>query len=116
NVRKPLIFKLNVPSTARANEEISVELHLQTQYRECFVVQGYLVSSVQIGGGFDYLQTRCVCIDSPITFYWDFEVPKTVMFTIVVDIIKKKGICPNDVAVVPITGDRYYTEHTVYVI
>ncbi|XP_076769308.1 prolactin-inducible protein homolog isoform X2 [Arvicanthis niloticus] len=113
--RRPLLFDLKVPSTAAANEEITVALKLQTQYRECLVIKTYLVSNLPIGGSFAYVQTGCLCNDHPTTFYWDFDVPETIDFAVVVDIVKEKGICPNDVAVVPITGDRYVTYHTVYV-
>lgn len=44
------------------------------------------------------------------------SLPETVNFAIVVEITKEKNICPNDVAVVPISGDRYHTFRTVSVI
>lgn len=44
------------------------------------------------------------------------SLPETVNFAIVVEINKDKNICPNDVAVVPISGDRYHTFRTVSVI
>lgn len=43
------------------------------------------------------------------------SLPETVTIKILVEIIPEKNICPNDVAVVPISGDMYYTFHTVYV-
>ncbi|XP_059112569.1 prolactin-inducible protein [Peromyscus eremicus] len=115
NIRKPLNFYLDVPNSAVSGEEITVKLGLETEYRECLVVKAYLVSSTPMDGSFSYNQTRCLCNDYGITFYWDFTVHQTVRFAIVVEIIKERNICPNDVAVVPINGDRYYTYHTVFV-
>ncbi|XP_031236680.1 prolactin-inducible protein homolog [Mastomys coucha] len=115
NTRKALTFNLSVPSRAQRNEEISLALELGTQYKECMVIKTYLVSSVPIEGGFNYVQTRCLCPDYPTTIYWDFIVTETATIAIVVDIVKERNICPNDVAVVPITGDRYHTIHTIYV-
>ncbi|XP_021045355.1 prolactin-inducible protein homolog [Mus pahari] len=113
-VRKPVLFDLHVPSTAEANQEISVKLRLQTQYEECMVVKAYLVSSVPMEGAFNYAQTHCLCIDFNITLFWDFEVIETLTFAIVVDIVNEWNICPYDMAVVPITGNRYLTYRTVY--
>ncbi|XP_032761095.1 prolactin-inducible protein [Rattus rattus] len=114
-VPQPLLFQLNVPSTPDENQEVDMSLTLQTQYKECLVVKVYLVSNTPVDGGFNYIQTRCICNDHPTTLYWNFEVTQTLTFRIMVDIVKDKGICPDNVAVVPISGDRYYTDRTVYV-
>ncbi|XP_051008348.1 prolactin-inducible protein homolog [Acomys russatus] len=115
NVPKPLSFDLKVPSTAKPNEMISVELRLTTEYKECFVAKAYLVSSEPMEGAFNYVQTRCLCIDFPASFFWDFEVTRSVYFKVVVDLTKEKGICPDDYAVIPITANRFYTERYVHV-
>lgn len=39
---KSILFHLDVPTTATANEEITVKLGLETQYNECSVVSRYL--------------------------------------------------------------------------
>ncbi|XP_021010014.1 prolactin-inducible protein homolog [Mus caroli] len=114
NVRKPILFDLHVPSTAEANQEISVKLKLQTQYEECMEVKAYLLSSVPMEGAFNYTQTHCLCNDHTITLFWDFEVIETVKFAIVLKIVNEKNICPNDLAVLPIKGDQYLTYRTEY--
>ncbi|XP_052575360.1 prolactin-inducible protein homolog [Peromyscus californicus insignis] len=114
-IRKSLKFFLDVPKSAAAGEEITVKLGLETEYYECLVVKAYLVSPIPMDGSFSYNQTRCLCNDYGITFYWDFTVHQTVKFAIVVEIIKERNICPNDVAVVPISGDRFHTYRTVFV-
>ncbi|EDL13498.1 prolactin induced protein, isoform CRA_b [Mus musculus] len=38
NVRKPLLIEIDVPSTAQENQEITVQVTVETQYRECMVV------------------------------------------------------------------------------
>ncbi|XP_006997210.1 prolactin-inducible protein homolog [Peromyscus maniculatus bairdii] len=116
SIRKPLKFYLDVPKSAMSGEEITVKLGLETEYRECLVVKAYLVSPTPMEGNFSFNQTRCLCNDYRVTFYWDFPVHETVNFAIVVEITKDKNICPNDVAVVPINGDRYHTFRTVSVI
>ncbi|KAL1777991.1 prolactin-inducible protein-like [Sigmodon hispidus] len=115
NVRRPLVFNLEVPTSAKAEEEITVKLGLRTEYHECMVIKAYLVSSEQMEGNFHFNQTRCLCSDYGINFYWDFPVHRTVRFAIVIEVIKEKNICPNDEAVVPIVGDLYYTYRTVSV-
>ncbi|XP_021021420.1 prolactin-inducible protein homolog [Mus caroli] len=113
NVRKPLLMELDVPRTAQQNEQITVQLTVETQYRECMVVKAYLVSNEPMEGAFNYVQTRCLCNDHPIKFFWDMEIKKTVTFATVIDIVQEKNICPNDMAVVPITGNRYYAYNIV---
>ncbi|MEJ1280988.1 prolactin-inducible protein [Cricetulus griseus] len=114
SIRKPLIFSLDVPNSANANEEITLKLGMKSEYRECLVVRASLESSSKIEGSFNFKQTRCICNDQ-VNLYWDFPVTQTVTIKILVEIIPEKNICPNDVAVVPISGDMYYTFHTVYV-
>ncbi|XP_021046864.1 prolactin-inducible protein homolog [Mus pahari] len=114
--RKALLFELVVPSTAKENQEVTAELRLQTQYDECMVIKAYLVSNVPMEGSFNYIQTRCLCKDYPVAFFWDFVVTQTVTFATVVDIVTERNICPNDEAVVPITGNRYHTYRTVRMI
>ncbi|XP_028732231.1 prolactin-inducible protein homolog [Peromyscus leucopus] len=116
DIRKPLKFYVNVPKSAKSGEEITLKLGLETEYRECLVVKAYLISSIPMEGNFNFNQTRCLCNDYRVTFYWDFPVYETVNFAIVVEIIKERNICPNNVAVVPIIGDRYHTFRTVSVI
>ncbi|XP_036037733.1 prolactin-inducible protein homolog [Onychomys torridus] len=116
NTRKALLFYLDVPKSARSGEEVTVKLGLETEYRECLVVKAYLVSPKPMEGNFSFNQTRCLCNDYRVTFYWDFPVHETTNFAIVVEIIKEKNICPEDVAVVPISGSMYHTFRVVYVI
>ncbi|KAK7801742.1 hypothetical protein U0070_014533 [Myodes glareolus] len=112
---KSILFHLDVPTIATANEEITVKLGLETQYNECSVVRASLVSNVPMEGSFNYKQTRCLCNDHGINLYWDFPVNKTIRFAVVVEIVKDKNICPNDEAMVPIKGDLYYAYRNVYV-
>nr|AAB31990.2 prolactin-inducible protein/GCDFP-15 homolog [Mus sp.] len=113
NVRKPLLIEIDVPSTAQENQEITVQVTVETQYRECMVIKAYLVSNEPMEGAFNYVQTRCLCNDHPIRFFWDIIITRTVTFATVIDIVREKNICPNDMAVVPITASRYYTYNTV---
>ncbi|CAH7469839.1 prolactin-inducible protein [Phodopus roborovskii] len=115
SIRKPLIFYLDVPTAAKANDEISVRLGMITEYKECLVVTASLKSNVQMEGNFNFKQTRCICNDHRVNFYWDFPVTQTVTFEVLVEIVKEKNVCPDDVAVVPIIGDTYYTYRTVHV-
>ncbi|XP_052028443.1 prolactin-inducible protein homolog [Apodemus sylvaticus] len=115
STQKALIFDLNVPATAEENEEITVKLQIQSEYRECLVAKAYLVSSEPMEGSFNYIQTRCLCNDHPTTFYWDFKVTKTVKFAVVVDLVEEYGICPADEAVVPFKRKRYYTYRIIKV-
>ncbi len=114
-VRKAILFNLNVPRTATTEEEITVKLQVETELTECMVVKAYLKSTDKIEGAFNYVQTRCLCNDDPATFYWDFFSNKTVVITAVLDIIREKGICPDDLAVVPIDANRYHASRIIYV-
>uniref|UniRef100_A0A8C6IEB4 Prolactin-induced protein n=1 Tax=Mus spicilegus TaxID=10103 RepID=A0A8C6IEB4_MUSSI len=114
NVRKPILFDLHLPSTAEANQEISVKLRLQTQNEECMMVKVYLLSSVPMEGAFNYTQTHCLCNGHTITLFWDFEVIKTETFAIVLESVSEWNICPNDLGVLPITGDQYLTYRIEY--
>ncbi|XP_021509807.1 prolactin-inducible protein homolog [Meriones unguiculatus] len=113
-IRKPLIPKLSYTKFVRENETVSVEVQLATEYKECLVVKAYLVSNKPIEGPFNYIQTRCLCNDYPITVFWDFEILGTLNFAVVLDLTAEKGICPNDVAVQPISFKRYYVYATVH--
>ncbi|XP_008824559.1 prolactin-inducible protein homolog, partial [Nannospalax galili] len=75
--------------------------------------KAYLESQPAIEGTFNYVQKRCLCNDYPATFIWDFSTNSSARIKTVVDIIKENGICPLDIAVVPISGDRYYSSNVL---
>ncbi|XP_042533023.1 prolactin-inducible protein [Dipodomys spectabilis] len=108
NTRKAIIFNLERPQSARPGEEVTLTLRLKTELRECMVIKAYLLSDISIEGPFNYKYTRCLCEDSPVTFFWDFPVNRTAVITVVVDIVREKDICTEDLAVVPISANRYY--------
>ncbi|XP_075862345.1 prolactin-inducible protein [Microcebus murinus] len=70
--------------------------------------KAYLRSNVTMDGPFNYRFTVCVCKDAPRTLYWDFQVDKTMGIAVVVDTVRELGICPDDMAVIPIKANRYY--------
>uniref|UniRef100_A0A8D2JDA1 Prolactin-inducible protein homolog n=1 Tax=Sciurus vulgaris TaxID=55149 RepID=A0A8D2JDA1_SCIVU len=102
-------------STAKANEEVTVQLRLQTELRECMVVKAHLQSKPPIEGAFNYKYTRCLCEDNPLTFFWDFQSNKTAKIAVVVDIIKEENICVQDISVVPNEANRYYALRTLVI-
>ncbi|XP_047416725.1 prolactin-inducible protein [Sciurus carolinensis] len=113
--RRVIDFDLNMPQTAKANEEVTVQLRLQTELRECMVVKAHLQSNLPIEGAFNYKYTRCLCEDNPLTFLWDFQSNKTAKIAVVVDIIKEANICVQDISVVPNEANRYYTLRTLVI-
>ncbi|KAL6030212.1 hypothetical protein STEG23_035740 [Scotinomys teguina] len=112
DVRQPLLFYLEVPKSAKSGELITVKLGLETEYKECLVVKAYLESPTPMEGNFNFHQTRCLCDDYRVNFLWDFPVYRSVRFAVKVDITDDKNICPDDVAVIPITGSGYHTFRT----
>ncbi|XP_048193684.1 prolactin-inducible protein [Perognathus longimembris pacificus] len=113
--RKAIIFSLERPQTAKQGEEVTVALRLKTELRECMVIKAYLISDIAFEGQFNYKYTRCLCEDSPVTYFWDFTVNRTATIRVIVDIVREKGICPEDLAVVPISANRYYQTFSLYV-
>ncbi|XP_046290040.1 prolactin-inducible protein [Marmota monax] len=115
NPRNVMNFDVDFPQRARANEEVTLKLKVQTELRECMVVKAHLQSNPQIEGSFNYKFTRCLCEDNPVTFFWDFQTNRTAKIAIVVDIINEKNICVEDISVVPNEANRYYTVRTLLI-
>ncbi|XP_005405582.1 PREDICTED: prolactin-inducible protein homolog [Chinchilla lanigera] len=113
--RRAVILNMEMPQAARAGEEVTLKLNVQTELRECMVIKTYLVSSRSMDGPFNYKYTACLCEDAPRTFYWDFQSNNTVRIAAVVDIIRELNICPEDLAVVPIQANRVYSMNTLYI-
>nr|XP_012623668.1 prolactin-inducible protein [Microcebus murinus] len=106
--RRAVIMNVDMPSRTRVNQEVSVKLNIETELTECLVCKAYLRSNVTMDGPFNYRFTVCVCKDAPRTLYWDFQVDKTMGIAVVVDTVRELGICPDDMAVIPIKANRYY--------
>ncbi|XP_077004459.1 prolactin-inducible protein [Tamandua tetradactyla] len=115
DIRKVMIMDLQVPQTAKANEAFPVTLKIQTDLKECMVVRAYLASNVSMTGASQFKQTSCLCDDYPRKFFWEFQSNDTAKIAGVVDIVREKGICPENLAVVPIQANHFYTIHTVTV-
>uniref|UniRef100_A0A8C0QH89 Prolactin-induced protein n=1 Tax=Canis lupus familiaris TaxID=9615 RepID=A0A8C0QH89_CANLF len=98
--RKVLSMEVQMPRKAAPNEEISVTVRVQTELRECMVIQCSLLSRNPMEGPFNYVYTACLCDSNPRTFYWDFRV------NTLTHIIDKEDICPFK-AVVP-NGPKYF--------
>ncbi|XP_040858234.1 prolactin-inducible protein [Ochotona curzoniae] len=109
NTRQTIKMDFKAPSSTTADEEVSVTLKLGTDLQECMVVKTYLISNVEIEGGFNYRYTICLCNDNARTLFWDFYTNQTASIVAVVDIVRELGICPNDDAVTPIKSNRFYT-------
>uniref|UniRef100_A0A8C8YGH0 Prolactin-induced protein n=1 Tax=Prolemur simus TaxID=1328070 RepID=A0A8C8YGH0_PROSS len=105
---RAIIMNVQVPQKARANDEVTLRLNLQTELHECLVCKSYLRSNVTIDGSFNYAYTSCLCEDDPKNLYWDFQPNKSMSIVAVVDIIRELNICPGDEAVIPIKANRYY--------
>uniref|UniRef100_A0A8C9UM49 Prolactin-induced protein n=1 Tax=Spermophilus dauricus TaxID=99837 RepID=A0A8C9UM49_SPEDA len=108
-----LNFDVDFPQRARANEEVTLKLKVLTELRECMVIKTHLQSNPQIEGPFNYRYTRCLCEDTPVTFFWDFQTNSK--YKCMVDIINEKNICIEDISVVPNEANRYYTVRTLFI-
>ncbi|KAM4874070.1 prolactin-inducible protein [Thomomys bottae] len=115
-IRKIIIFSLEKPQVVKAGEEVSLTLRLKTELRECMVVKAYLLSDIEIEGPFNYKYTQCLCDDNPVAYFWDFQVNRTATIRVVSDIVREQNICPDNMAVVPITANRYYKTFSLYVV
>ncbi|XP_021096605.1 prolactin-inducible protein homolog [Heterocephalus glaber] len=113
--RKTLIVNMEMPKKARAGEEVTLKLKVQTELRECVVIKAYLKSNKSVDGPFTYKYTTCLCEDYPRTFYWDIQTNSTLQVAAVVDIIWEKNICPKDDAVIPIKGVRVAKISTLFI-
>ncbi|XP_016012640.2 prolactin-inducible protein [Rousettus aegyptiacus] len=113
--RKVMIMDVEIPQTAKADEEVTLKLVVKTELRECMVVKSYLVSSRPVDGPFNYKFTACLCPDYPRTFFWDFQSNNTVTIATVVDVIRQLNICPNNKAVIPIEANRFHVLNTLWV-
>ncbi|KAF0874674.1 prolactin-inducible protein [Crocuta crocuta] len=115
DTQKAITMHMKMPQEARQGDEVSVNLTVQTELKECLVIQSYLVSQYPIEGPFTYKNTACLCKDNPKTFYWDFQVSETVAIAAVTHVIEEEGICPNNKAVVPFGPKYFYTTGRILV-
>ncbi|XP_049641218.1 prolactin-inducible protein [Suncus etruscus] len=106
--RRTIIMNMQMPTTVKANEELTLRLQVSTELRECMVIRTYLRSTYPMDTPFNFKYTACLCEDSPRTFYWDFATNRTTKITATVDVVRVLGICPNDKAVMPIDANRFY--------
>ncbi|XP_032257160.1 prolactin-inducible protein [Halichoerus grypus] len=113
--RTVIKMNLQMPQVAKENEEVTLKLTIGTELRECMVIKTFLRGSHTMDGPFNYNYTACLCEDYPRTFYWDFEVNRTMAIAAMVHIIEKEGICPNK-AVVPNGQKYFYTTQGIQII
>ncbi|XP_046525696.1 prolactin-inducible protein [Equus quagga] len=111
--RRAIIMDLQTPQTTTADEEVTVKLRVETELRECMVIKSYLLSDVPIDGAFNYKFTSCLCENYPRTFFWDFQTNSTVRIAAVVDVIREQNICPEDLAVIPMTANHFHILRTL---
>ncbi|XP_047619666.1 prolactin-inducible protein [Phacochoerus africanus] len=117
DTRKLIMLNFQVPLTAKAGEEVTATLDVETQLRECVVIASYLKSDILIDGGFNYKYTSCLCDYYPKKFFWDFQTNnKSMVITATVDIIRQLGICPQDQAVIPIAANRFFSSRRLTVV
>uniref|UniRef100_A0A452S1P4 Prolactin-induced protein n=1 Tax=Ursus americanus TaxID=9643 RepID=A0A452S1P4_URSAM len=107
DTREVIKLNLTMSKTDNADEEVTAELKVKTELRECMVIKTYLQGSRPVDGPFTYQYTACLCKDHPRTFYWDFKVDRKYRAA-VVHITEKEGICP-DLSVVPSGQKDFYT-------
>ncbi|CAD7680633.1 unnamed protein product [Nyctereutes procyonoides] len=108
DTRKVLSMEVQMPRKTAPNEEISVTVKVQTELRECMVIQCSLLSRNPMEGPFNYVYTACLCDSNPRTFYWDFEVnSKNYVNNSIGHIIIEKKISAPYKAVVP-NGPKYF--------
>ncbi|XP_012589361.1 PREDICTED: prolactin-inducible protein [Condylura cristata] len=105
----PKVIEMNVtmPTIVQAGENVDVMLSVKSQLNECMVISTYLRTPTPQEGSFNYKYTACLCNDYPRKFFWDFQTNDTLAISIMVDVTREKGICPNDRAVMPITANRF---------
>uniref|UniRef100_A0A8C3YD88 Prolactin-induced protein n=1 Tax=Catagonus wagneri TaxID=51154 RepID=A0A8C3YD88_9CETA len=116
DTRKVLTLNLQLPQNARANEEVTVTLNVATQLRECMVIKAYLESNIPVEGSFNYKYTSCLCDSYPRNFFWDFQTNSSIVIKATVDVIRELGICPQDLAVIPIQANRFYSIRNLTVV
>ncbi|XP_029811007.1 prolactin-inducible protein [Suricata suricatta] len=116
NTRRVIILNAVIPNTAHPNEEFTVTITVGTELRECIVVKASLVSRTPIEGSFNYKYTVCICKDYPRTLFWDIAMNQTAKIAAVAQIVREKGICPNDEAVVPVVPKTAYTVEKIHIV
>nr|XP_055190756.1 prolactin-inducible protein homolog [Nyctereutes procyonoides] len=94
DTRKVLSMEVQMPRKTAPNEEISVTVKVQTELRECMVIQCSLLSRNPMEGPFNYVYTACLCDSNPRTFYWDFEVNKTMSIIALATLLLKRRYLP----------------------
>ncbi|XP_004608386.2 prolactin-inducible protein homolog [Sorex araneus] len=114
--RQLMIMDMQMPTTVKSNEEMTLKLRVSTELRECMVIRSYLVASRPMDTPFNFKYTSCLCDDYPRTFFWDFAANSTVKIRAYVDVIRELGICPDNKAVVPIEANRFYMEKVLTVV
>ncbi|XP_054978360.1 prolactin-inducible protein homolog [Sorex araneus] len=113
--REVMIIDMDMPSIVHANEELSLTVRVSTELRECMVIRAYLIGSRPMDTSFNHRFTACLCEDYPRTFFWDFAANRTMKIAAVVDVVGELNICPENMAVVPISDDRFYSVKDLYV-
>nr|XP_012302854.1 prolactin-inducible protein [Aotus nancymaae] len=104
----PRIITLDFQLLRDGTQEVTADLSVQTELKECMVVKASLSSKVRIEGGFNFKYTACLCEDNPRRFFWDFQTNSSARIAAIVDVVRELSICPNDDAVIPIRANRFY--------
>ncbi|XP_010338711.1 prolactin-inducible protein [Saimiri boliviensis] len=108
-----IILDFQLARVEDEKQEVTADLKVQTELKECMVIKAFLSSNVHIEGGFSFKYTACLCEDNPRRFFWDFKTNSTAQIAAVVDIVRELYICPDDDAVIPIKANRFYTVKTL---
>ncbi|XP_009001167.1 prolactin-inducible protein isoform X2 [Callithrix jacchus] len=108
-----MIMDFQLSRAEDEKQEVTADLSVKTELKECMVVKAYLNSNVHIESGFNFKYTACLCEENPRHFFWDFKTSSNASIAAVVDIVRELGICPDNDAVIPIRANRFYTVKTL---
>uniref|UniRef100_F7HLA8 Prolactin-inducible protein homolog n=1 Tax=Callithrix jacchus TaxID=9483 RepID=F7HLA8_CALJA len=113
NTPRIMIMDFQLSRAEDEKQEVTADLSVKTELKECMVVKAYLNSNVHIESGFNFKYTACLCEENPRHFFWDFKTSSNASIAAVVDIVRELGICPDNDAVIPIRANRFYTVKTL---
>ncbi|XP_078199719.1 prolactin-inducible protein isoform X1 [Callithrix jacchus] len=68
-----MIMDFQLSRAEDEKQEVTADLSVKTELKECMVVKAYLNSNVHIESGFNFKYTACLCEENPRHFFWDFK-------------------------------------------
>ncbi|XP_032101075.1 prolactin-inducible protein [Sapajus apella] len=113
NTPRIIILDFQLSRAKDETQEVTADLKVKTELKECMVVKAFLSSNIHIEGGFGFKYTACLCEENPRSFFWDFKTNSSAQIAAVVDIVRELYICPDNDAVIPIKANRFYTVKTL---